>query len=86
MRYFFLTIALSLTLFGQVKRVDDALLRYRYAPGRVMKSPSPGDAAITITSDGLWDVPHSVEKAEGTVRVVVLGPVRKQLRHVIGTV
>jgi len=37
MRYFFLTMALSLTLFGQAKRVDDALLR------NAAKSASDGD-------------------------------------------
>jgi len=37
MRYFFLTMVLSLTLFGQAKRVDDALLR------NAAKSASDGD-------------------------------------------
>ena len=66
MRYFFLSIALSLTLFGQVKRVDDALLRnaaktavdgdwlsYGLTPGETRFSPLKQIDASNVKRLGL---------------------------------
>lgn len=50
---------------------DDLLLRYTYRPGLSLRDR--GGESITVTPDGLWDVPHEVPRPADVVRVVVLG-------------
>ncbi len=51
---------------------SDPLLRYRYRPGP-MPSRLPDAAEPDVTPEGLWDLPHALERRADTWRVVVLG-------------
>lgn len=50
----------------------DPLLRFHYRPGST-PHVYPGHRSITITPDGLWDLPHQLPKPPDVLRVAVLG-------------
>lgn len=57
----------------RVEKSSDPVLRFNYRPGFDTHDKSPLGGDLKITSDWLWDVPHTVAKPKGTYRVMVLG-------------
>ena len=51
---------------------DDRLLRYTYRPGAIVRGSGDSEG-MTVTAEGLLDVPHAVPKPESVLRIVVLG-------------
>ncbi len=56
----------------QVERTEDPLLRYRYKAGVRMKRDPSRDEHLSITSDGLFELPHAIPKPPGVFRIVLL--------------
>lgn len=56
---------------GRIEKSADPLLRYTYRPGLAIERD--GDLQLTVSPQGLWDVPHEFAKPADTFRVVVLG-------------
>lgn len=55
------------------KTHDDPILRYRWRPGAPTGEIDRNGQKLSITADGLFDEPYSVQKPAGVYRVVVLG-------------
>ncbi len=58
---------------GRVTRLANPILRFGYQPGLDVNERAADGTPIVITSDGLWDRPHTKPKPPGTYRVVILG-------------
>ena len=58
------------SIIRNIRRVDDHILNWRYIPGSTVQA---GDVIAHYNSAGFRDGEHTIEKAVGTTRILVLG-------------